>query len=244
MTRRDGLQLFLLPPGPCPYLDGLTEQKAATVIDRRLGGLAPLLIERGFRRSQTMFYRQHCPTCRACISARIRLKDFRPDGGFARVLRKNADLSCTAEPAKATMALYELFTRYLQARHAEGGMNNMSFGDFRKMMEDSPADTRFLVVRRGDDVLGVMLIDMTNDGASAVYSFFDPDEEKRSLGTYMILKLGDYTRAQNRDYLYLGFWVRGSGKMAYKERFQPLELYVNESWVDFTALPVDQPRVP
>ena len=235
MTKRDGLQLFLLPPTPCPYLEGLVEQKAATVIDRRIGGLAPLLLERGFRRSQTMFYRQHCPTCRACISARIRLKDFKAGGGFARVLRKNADLDCTIETPKATMALYELFSRYLHTRHADGDMNEMSYGDFTKMMEEYPHETRFLVARRGEDVMGVMLVDELPSGTSAVYSFFEPDEASRSLGTYLILKLAEMTLESGRDYLYLGFWVRNSPKMKYKEKYQPLELYVNEAWVDFTA---------
>ena len=142
MTKRDGLQLFLLPPTPCPYLPGLIEQKAATVIDKRIGGLAPLLLERGFRRSQTMFYRQHCPGCKACISARIRLKDLKISNSFARVLRKNADLACTVETPKATMEFYELFSLYLHSRHADGDMTEMSFGDFTKMMEEKGAVVR------------------------------------------------------------------------------------------------------
>lgn len=234
MTRRDALQLFLLPPGPCPYLPGLVEQKACTVLDVTLAPLAPLLLERGFRRSQNMFYRQRCPSCNACQSARIRLKDFKPGDSFRRVLKKNADLSCSIEKPRATMALYELFADYLHSRHSDGGMTEMSFGDFTAMMEQYPDDTRFLVIRQGTIVKGVMLIDETPTGTSAVYSFFDPAEEKRSLGTFMILKLAEYTAALGKPHLYLGFWVKGSPKMAYKAKYQPLELFINERWVNFS----------
>ncbi len=227
------LQLYLLPRGPCPYLDGLTEQKAATLLDKSDAALAPLLIERGFRRSQGMFYRQKCPTCRACLASRLCLKDFKPTGGFARTLKKNADLSFTVEVPLATFPLYELFSAYLHARHAEGGMANMSYGAFQQMMEDFPADTKFLVARKGDDVMGVMQFDDLPDGASAVYSFFKPEEEKRSLGTWMILKLAEYTAKAEKPYIYLGFWVKQSQKMSYKAKFQPLELFVDEKWIEF-----------
>ncbi len=233
MTRRDSLQLFLLPPGPCPYLPGRIEQKACTVLDKTLAPLASLLLERGFRRSQNMFYRQRCPGCRACQSARIRLKDFKLSDSFRRVLKKNADLSYSIEPAKATMVLYELFADYLHSRHSDGGMTDMAYGDFTAMMEEFPDDTRFMVFRQGEAVKGVMLVDETPDGTSAVYSFFDPTEEKRSLGTWMILKLAEYTLSVGKPHLYLGFWVKGSPKMAYKAKYQPLELFVGERWVEF-----------
>jgi len=244
MSRPGSVQLFLLPPGPCSYLDGLVEQKAATVIAREFGKIAPLLIERGFRRSQKMFYRQQCRACRACISARIRLADLPIRGGFARVLRKNADITVTLEPAVATMPLYELFTRYLHSRHAGGGMTDMAYGDFKAMMEEFPDDTRFLVCRRGSEVVGVMLLDVTLNGTSAVYSFFAPELESRSLGTFMILKLAEATLAMGKPYLYLGFWVKGSPKMTYKEKFQPLELYVNEQWIDYADYDAPPPTTP
>lgn len=228
------LQLYLLPRSPCPYLDGQTEQKAATMLEKTEAELAGRLIERGFRRSQGMFYRQKCPACQACIASRIRLKDFRPGSGFRRVLNKNADLSFTIEPSVATFPLYEIFSGYLQTRHAGGGMSEMSYGAFQQMMEDFPADTKFLVARQGEKVLGVMQFDDLPDGASAVYSFFLPEEEKRSLGTWMILKLCEYTANAGKPYLYLGFWVKQSQKMSYKAKFQPLELFIGEKWVEFT----------
>lgn len=233
MSSRSYLQLYLLPPGPCPYLKGLTEQKAATLLGPEDADIAPLLIERGFRRSQGMFYRQRCPACNACTSVRIRLKDFAPSSGFRRILRKNNGLSYAIEPARGTPALFELFQRYLKTRHGDEGMAEMDFEEFRLMMEDSPMETHFMTVREGERTVGVMLFDEMPDGASAVYSFFEPEMEKRSLGTWMILKLAEYTAMGGKPYLYLGFWIKNAPNMAYKARFQPLEMFSNERWVDF-----------
>ncbi|HYD17966.1 MAG TPA: arginyltransferase [Patescibacteria group bacterium] len=229
------LQLYLLPAAPCPYLEGQIEQKVATLLNPAEMPLAPRLIERGFRRSQGMFYRQKCPTCRACIAARIRLRDFQPNDSFRRVLRKNEDLHFTIEESQASFPLYELFSKYLHTRHPDGGMTEMAYGAFQQMMNESPMDSKFLVARKGDEILGVMQFDELPDGASAVYSFFNPDEEKRSLGTWLVLKLCEYTANAGKPYIYLGLWVKGSQKMSYKARFQPLELFVDERWIDFDA---------
>ena len=232
-TRPDTLELYLTQPGPCPYLKGQIEQKVITALDDRTAALAPLLNARGFRRMQNMFYRQQCPACRACIATRLRLADFRPGESFRRILKKNAGLAYSIERPDASEENYALFTRYLQARHGDGDMAKMPYSDFLMMMEEYPADTRFLVCRDETQALGIMLFDEMPDGTSAVYSFFDPAMEKRSLGTWMILKLAEYTAGTGRPYLYLGFWVKGSPKMEYKARFQPLELFMNEQWVTF-----------
>lgn len=233
MSSRSQLQLYLLPAGPCPYLKGLTEKKAATLLGPEDADIAPLLIERGFRRSQGMFYRQRCPSCMACISVRIRLKDFAPSSGFRRILRKNEGLSVAIERAEGTQELFDLFRRYLQTRHGDEGMAEMDYDEFSMMMEDSPMETHFMTVREGERIVGVMLFDEMPDGASAVYSFFEPEMEKRSLGTWMILKLAEYTARGGKPYLYLGFWIKNAPNMAYKAKFQPLEKFVDERWVDF-----------
>jgi leucyl-tRNA---protein transferase len=240
-TRPDTLDLYLTQPAPCPYLKGQVEQKVITVLDDVTAPLAPLLTERGFRRSQHMFYRQQCPACRACIASRLVLKDFRPGEGLRRVVKKNAALSYAVTEPDASPENYDLFSRYLAARHQDGEMAKMSYGDFLPMMEEYPAGTRFLVCRDGPKTLGIMLFDEGPDGTSAVYSFFDPAEEKRSLGTWMILKLAEYTAGQGKPYLYLGFWVKGSPKMEYKARFQPLEIFVNEQWIAFTDAAPEKP---
>jgi arginine-tRNA-protein transferase len=229
----DSLDLYLTQPGPCPYLEGQTEQKVITMLDDASAPLAPLLVERGFRRMQKMFYRQQCPACRACIATRIRLADFRPEKKFGRILKRNAGLTARVERTAASEENYALFRAYLDWRHAGGEMAKMSYADFRTMMEEYPAETRFLICRDGAATLGIMLFDELPDGTSAVYSFFSPAHEKRSLGTWMILKLAEYTLLSGRPFLYLGFWIRESPKMAYKAKFQPLELFEDEGWSDF-----------
>lgn len=236
-TRPDALDLYLMQPGPCPYLPGQTEQKVMTALDELTAPLSPLLTQRGFRRTQHMFYRQQCPACRACIASRLKVRDFVPGDSFKKLLKKSRNLTYTISQPDAMPELYELFTRYLSARHSDGEMAKMPYADFLAMMEDSPTDTRFLTCRDGEKIVGVMLFDEMPDGTSAVYSFFEPSEEKRSLGTWMILKLIEYTAGTNRPHLYLGFWVKNSPKMSYKARFQPLELFIGENWIDFRAAP-------
>ena len=231
----DSLDLYLLKPGPCPYLEGQTEQKVATLLDENTAGLAPFLTQRGFRRMQNMFYRQQCPACRACLATRLKLEEFKPGDSFRRILKRGAGLTVAVEKPEASEENFALFSRYLNARHDDGGMANMTHADFIAMMEQSPTDTRFLVCRDGDRKIAIMLFDEMPDGTSAVYCFFDPDEEKRSLGTWMILKLAEYTAGTGRPYLYLGFWVKNSPKMEYKARFQPMELFINEKWQAFDA---------
>ena len=236
-SRPDTLDLYLMKPGPCPYLKGQTEQKVITVLDETTAPVSPFLTQRGFRRMQNMYYRQQCPACKACLASRLKLKEFMPNRSFRRILYKNANLTYSVVNPDATPEDYALFTRYLQERHSDGEMAKMSHADFLAMMEESPTETRFLICRDGERTVGIMLFDEMPDGTSAVYSFFDPAEEKRSLGTWMILKLAEYTVGTDRPYLYLGFWVRNSPKMEYKARFQPLELFVDEQWIDFRAAP-------
>ncbi|MEZ0260453.1 MAG: arginyltransferase [Alphaproteobacteria bacterium] len=233
---KTSLPLYMTEPAPCPYLEGRMEQKLFTIIGAEDAAAAPQLIERGFRRTQGMFYRQKCPTCTACIGARLRVADFNPSH-FARVLKKNAALEWAVEKPVATMELYELFSRYQFTRHTGGPMGEMNYGEFKAMMEDFPDNTRFLIGREEGRAMAVMQIDETPDGTSAVYSFFEPDMPQRSLGTWLILKLAEYTKQTGRPYAYLGLWIKESPKMSYKARFQPLELFIGEKWVEFSEHP-------
>jgi arginine-tRNA-protein transferase len=233
---RGALNLYETYPGPCPYLPGRMERKIFTVLERgATGSLASLLTASGFRRNQGMFYRQHCDGCRACLAVRLLVATFRPDKHMHRILRRNADLHCTVIPAKADRALYDIFHAYLLARHSDGGMAEMSYDEFVQMIEDFPDDTKLLLCQKGDEILGAMMFDELADGTSAVYSFFSPAEEKRSLGTWMILQLAELTQETARPHLYLGFWIKQSRKMAYKAKFQPLQVLVNHQWVPFDA---------
>lgn len=220
-------QFFLTAPSACPYLIGREERKLFTHISgRRAGSLHQLLSEHGFRRSQNLVYRPACDGCTACRSVRVMVHDFKPGRRFRRIWRNNADLVAKKVPARVTQEQYALFGRYLNTRHEGGGMTQMSFTDFEFMVEDTPVDT-FMVeyrVGKGGPLAAVALCDLMEDGFSMVYSFFDPDLTRRSLGNFMILDHIDRAGHEGLAYVYLGYWVEGSPKMAYKAEFSPLQV--------------------
>jgi len=222
-------QLFLTAAMPCPYLPGKQERKLFTHLSgRRASSLHHLLSENGFRRSQNLIYRPACDGCNACQSVRIVAEDFVPSGRFRRVLQKNDDLAIEVRPTAATSEQYELFKRYLESRHAGGGMNQMSFVDYEYMVEDTPVQSVLVEYRLRNHpdqtLVAVALTDVMPDGLSMVYSFYDPDLASRSLGTYLILDHITQVRSAALRYVYLGYWVKDSPKMAYKAQYRPLEV--------------------
>ena len=217
---------------PCPYIEGQTERKVVTDLT---GHNAEELYERlsraGFRRSHNLAYRPACPTCNACIPVRIVAGDFEMTKSFRRVMAANADLTADDTDAIATVEQYRLFSAYQRARHEGGDMSGMAFNDYRAMVEDTPVTSRTVEFRDGDGALvAVMLMDRMEASLSAVYSFFDDGMARRSLGTFMILWMVECARALALPYVYLGFWIDGSDKMAYKARFQPLEALGDDGW--------------
>ncbi len=240
-------QFFLTSPSPCPYLPGQAERKVFThLVGERAPSLLDLLSQGGFRRSQNIAYRPACERCRACVSVRILVDEFRPGRSMRRVIARNHDVIGRIDQAEPSSEQYSLFRHYLDHRHTRGGMSEMSVLDYAMMVEDSQVDTRLIEYRRkgpdsafsprGDgDLLGVALSDVMNDGVSMVYSFFDPDEADRSLGSYMILDHIERTRKLGLPYLYLGYWVKGSRKMDYKVRFQPQEHLTAKGWERFDS---------
>lgn len=217
---------------PCPYIAGQTERKVVTDL---AGHNAEELYERlsraGFRRSHNLAYRPACPTCNACIPVRIVARDFQMTKSFRRVMSANTDLTTDDMDAIATVEQYRLFSAYQRARHEGGDMSGMAFNDYRAMIEDTPVTSRTVEFRDKDGALvAVMLMDRMEDSLSAVYSFFDGSMARRSLGTYMILWMVEYARTLGLPYVYLGYWIDGSEKMAYKARFQPLEVLDNDGW--------------
>lgn len=222
-------QLFLTAAMPCPYLPGKQERKLFThLTGRRASSLHHLLSENGFRRSQNLIYRPACEGCNACQSVRIVADEFVPSGRFRRVLQKNDDLAIEVRPTTATSEQYDLFKRYLESRHAGGGMNQMSFVDYEYMVEDTPVQSVLVEYRLREHpeqpLVAVALTDVMPDGLSMVYSFYDPDLTQRSLGTYLILDHIAQVRSASLRYVYLGYWVKDSPKMAYKAQYQPLEV--------------------
>ncbi|MCA3387717.1 MAG: arginyltransferase [Roseomonas sp.] len=223
---------YTTAPLPCPYLPGRTERKIVTELS---GTEAEALHERlsraGFRRSHNIAYAPVCPGCQACVPIRVVSEDFTPDRTQRRILRANADLIISEMPARATAEQFTLFQRYQKNRHADGDMAAMGYYDYRAMIEDTPISTGILEFRDAQDrLLGACLTDWLADGLSAVYSFFDTDEDKRSLGTFAVLWLIGRARSLGLPYVYLGYWVPESRKMAYKARFRPSEILMSGAW--------------
>jgi arginine-tRNA-protein transferase len=223
---------FTTAPMPCPYLDGRMERKIVTELaGQDATRLHDSLSRAGFRRSHSIAYAPACPGCGACVPVRVIVKDFRKKKSFRRTLKANADLSAAVVPARATAEQYRLFNAYQGARHAGSDMAQMGFYDYRAMVEDSPIDTEMVEFRDGSGRLtAVCLMDRMDDGLSAVYSFFDPAEDRQGLGTFMVLWLIGQAKAEGRPFVYLGYWIAESRKMAYKIRFQPLEGFTSDGW--------------
>jgi arginine-tRNA-protein transferase len=235
---RDTPQFYLTAPSPCPYLAGKEERKVFThLVGERAPELNDLLTHGGFRRSQSIAYRPACESCRACVSVRVVADDFRPTRSMRRVLDRNADLAGEMRAAVPTSEQYSVFRAYLDSRHHDGGMADMTVLDYAMMVEDSHVTTKIVEYRqRGEagrpgDLVAVGLTDVLGDGLSMVYSFYEPDAADRSLGTLMILDHIARARRMGLAYVYLGYWVRGSRKMDYKGRFLPQERLAPDGWM-------------
>jgi arginyl-tRNA--protein-N-Asp/Glu arginylyltransferase len=238
----DAPQFFLTAPSPCPYLPGRFERKVFThLVGDRAPALNDILSQGGFRRSQNIAYRPACETCRACVSVRICVDGFSPGKSFRRTARMNEDLVGTELPPSPSAEQYSLFRHYLDSRHADGGMVDMTMLDYAMMVEDTHVETKvveyrrrgidtFLTGRGHGPLLGVALSDVLADGLSMVYSFYDPEQAWRGLGTFMILDHIRRARARGLPYVYLGYWVKGSSKMDYKARFKPQEHLMPKGW--------------
>lgn len=232
-------QFYVTAPQPCPYLDDRVERKLFTALQGdHAVRLNDALSKQGFRRSQNVLYRPSCAQCTACYSARIRVADFTPSRSQRRVLKRNAHLLREASTPWATEDQYQLFTAYLGARHANGGMADMDVFEFAAMIEETPVRSRVIeYYRPATDAAprhlsAVCLTDLLDDGVSMVYSFFDPDSQHNSPGTFIILDHVAIARAAGLPYVYLGYWVPGSRKMGYKANFSAVEVFKEGRWQD------------
>ena len=237
-------EFYVTTAQPCPYLPGRLERKLFTHLthDKPRDDL----LRGGFRRSQSIAYMPYCESCNACVSTRVPVDAFETKRSFRRVIERNTDIVATRVAAKPTAEQYLLFRRYIEGRHADGGMADMSIPDFAVMVEDGLPGTfiteyrlRSATAEKTGRLVGVALCDRVSDGISMVYSFYDCDETERSLGTYMILEHITYAMTVDLPFLYLGYWVNGSPKMDYKRRFQPQEQLGAEGWE--LVAPGDEP---
>ena len=228
-------QFYVTAPQPCPYLRGRMERKLFTGLHGDSAStLNDALSKQGFRRSQNVLYRPACADCAACMSARIRVADFRPSRNQRKARNRNAALRRQPARVWATDEQYDLFRRYLDSRHADGGMADMDIFEFAAMIEETPVSSRVVEYRAHEDdtdrLMAVCLTDLLDDGLSLVYSFFEPAAARASIGTHIVLDHIVMAHAAGLPYVYLGYWVPGSPKMAYKARFSPLEIHHNGEW--------------
>jgi arginyl-tRNA--protein-N-Asp/Glu arginylyltransferase len=231
-------QFYVTAPQACPYLEGRMERKLFTALQGdHAQTLNDTLSKQGFRRSQNVLYRPSCAECSACMSARIRVADFQPSRTQRRVLRKNADLTRNPTSPWATEDQFALFRRYLDDRHASGGMADMDIFEFAAMIEETPIRSRVVEYTRplakadGEHQLtAVCLTDVFDDGVSMVYSFYDPDLAGNSLGSFLIMDHVAIAREAGLPYVYLGYWVPGSPKMGYKASYSAVEIYKGGRW--------------
>ena len=233
-------QFYVTAPQPCPYIEGRMERKLFTSLQGESAqGLNDSLSKQGFRRSQNVLYRPSCADCGACLSARIRVADFQPNRSQKRIQKATAHLMRNATSPWATEDQFTLFRRYLEARHADGGMADMDVFEFAAMIEETPIKSRVIEYtrpagpgERGRQLAAVSLTDVFDDGLSMVYSFYDPDLERLSLGTFAILDHVAIAREIGLPYVYLGYWVPGSRKMGYKAGFSAVEIFKGGCWQD------------
>ena len=228
--------LFLSTTHACSYLPN---QTASTLfIDPRFPVTPDLLGDfnrRGFRRSGELIYRPHCEGCQACVPVRIPVEAFVPSRAQRRTQGRNEDIVVSAHPAHFNPEHFTLFVRYQDARHAGGAMADPDPSSYLRFLVSRHSATTFHELRIDGTLAGVAVVDALPDGLSAVYTFYDPSLTQRGLGTYAILWQIAEARRRGLPFLYLGYWIKDSEKMAYKARFQPLEAYRNGCWSPLDA---------
>jgi len=231
MADTASLDLYISPEHPCSYLPG---REARTVfVDPNLAMdqmLYTLLASHGFRRSGAHIYRPHCRECHACVPLRVPVRDFKPSRTQKRVLKRNADLIVTLKTAEFDAEHFALYGRYLAARHPGGGMDGESPDDYRQFLLSPWGRTTLMEMRLAGRLLAVAVTDELQDGLSAVYTFYEPEVETRSLGTYAVLMQIDEARRRRLSWVYLGYWISESRKMSYKARFRPFEALREDGW--------------
>ena len=229
--KSEAVRLLKTLEHPCGYFD---ERVAQNLVIDPLASDQPqiyaLALPRGYRRAGGHIYRPACPRCRACTPSRIPVASFAPDRSQRRCLARNDDLEVSLEPASASDEAYALYQRYLQQRHPGGGMDDADPEDFSRFLVCPWSPTRFLCFRAGGRLVAVAVTDVMRAGLSSVYTFYDPDEVARGLGTYAILSQVALARREGLSHVYLGYWIDGHAKMGYKSRFHPLEVLRGQRW--------------
>jgi arginyl-tRNA--protein-N-Asp/Glu arginylyltransferase len=229
------IKLYATHEHPCSYLK---DRSATTIfVDPALnvdGHIYSELSDFGFRRSGKHIYRPNCRSCHACVPVRIPVSLFQPTRAQKRCLKRNADITTTVLKNIATDEHYELYARYIEQRHSDGDMYPPSREQYEDFLSSEWGVTRYLEFRSGGRLIGVAVSDHLDQGLSAIYTFFDPEEANRSLGVLAVLKQIELAGQFKLPYVYLGYWIRECAKMRYKTQYRPLQMFINSHWLTFT----------
>jgi arginyl-tRNA--protein-N-Asp/Glu arginylyltransferase len=227
------IPLFLTPQHPCSYLEGERAQSVFVHSSYPVTtSIYAQLIEQGFRRSGDEIYAPHCPQCMACIPARVPVEKFKPSRSQKRCIDKNIETQVIVKPAIFEQVHYDMYLRYQAIRHSDGSMANASPDDYLGFLGSSWCDTRFVEFSIKNELAGVAVIDQFEQAWSAVYTFFEPKFSSYSIGVYAVLWQIEQAYLQQKEFLYLGFWIKACNKMAYKSNYQPIQLLIDNQWIE------------
>lgn len=231
------LRFFITSPHSCNYLE---DREATSVFadpyfpkDKRLYSR---LVSNGFRRSGEHLYKPHCMGCSECVSVRIPVNEFKPRRTQKRTWKLNQDIVVEKSKAEFDEDDFQLYLNYQKERHPNGGMDNSSHDDYIEFLLASWSESYLFRFKLGDQLLAVSVVDELDDAYSAIYTFFDTDFTKRSLGKFAILTLIEESKKAGYSSLYLGYWISSCDKMKYKTEYQPIECFVDDEWKKLSTL--------
>ena len=226
------IPLLLSEKHPCSYIDDKEAQPAFVhPLFEMTTGIYSELIAQGFRRSGDGVYSPHCSQCSACIPVRLKATEFIPSRSQKRCLQKNSNTQVIIKSAEFEQAHFDMYLRYQAARHRDGSMFQSSEEDYVRFLKGSWCDTHFVEFSINGELAAIAVVDQLNNALSAVYTFFEPKFSSYSLGVYAVLWQIEQAKQANKEFLYLGFWIKQCKKMSYKSDYQPLQILRDKQWI-------------